>query len=960
MRRLVSATAVLLVTAALVGAPQLTTPAVADSTPVMPGASGDRTLSIGGTSDGATQAKRAASAHLAAGSGAPHSKGNSAAGSGVAGANAAENGVYPVGNGVVDAQVLATAAFGPGWDSAQYITTPPAYGTNAQIDNLGGFGSDGSSALLTTGNAAWAGEPNLFQSSSRDSGGGIVRGDNTYDVTILKITFSVPAGVNCLSLNFRFYSEEVPEFTTRGYNDAFVAELDRNTWDTTGTTVTAPDNFARDSNGKLVSANNSGALAMSDRMAAGTTYDAATPVMVAQTPITAGSHSLYLSIFDQFDAVYDSAVAVDNVKLDNRSGCTTGIPDIPLPVIFVPGITGTYLNTAGGDEAWPRAVQTFLSRSDSHLDQLQLKDDGDTNCDGCTIRPGRVILSVGVPHVYTQDAYQPTVDFFVKAGFHYDEDGVPQSGENFFMFGYDWRRSAEHNASELLDFIDTVLAATGAPKVNILAHSQGGLVAEAAVNRARIVGKVNRLVTLGTPYLGAGVVVGLLHYQTPCLNDIPVVKWCALNPEEVQRLAKNMTGMLQLLPSDEYFNKVGSPVNIKYDADGNGSVDGYLSIPQYLNLYNDTAVYNRPLIEQAEQWHRGYDAWHQADADMGFQRIYSTGYWTIWAIDVDQVQVCNVLNGAPHCHTEVQGKAHNDEGDGKVPVGSAYLDPGHDVKVDGLEHQALAQSGRSLGMALATLRGNGAIKYDSQTLASIAAAGGHVAQAGEPAPTLSGTELTASGPVWGYLTDQDGWRNGVIEPSTGNSVADIPGSSFAPTTGGGVHSLTESGTTQGRWVATGPGEFSLVINAYANGVITRTVAFPRVGVVAGTVVKLSAIVTPVVSVPALDVDDNGDGTIDRTVPAMPAVTGTAATDAVRPTSTAVVAPSGSGRVSVALSATDDSGGSGVDHIEWWYAAGNQSGVYSGTPLDLPASGSLVFRATDRAGNVEWIKTVNLA
>ncbi len=44
-----------------------------------------------------------------------------------------------------------------------------------------------------------------------------------------------PKQANCLSFNFRFLSEEYPEFVADIYNDAFVAELDRSNWNA-GTT----------------------------------------------------------------------------------------------------------------------------------------------------------------------------------------------------------------------------------------------------------------------------------------------------------------------------------------------------------------------------------------------------------------------------------------------------------------------------------------------------------------------------------------------------------------------------------------------------------------------------------------------------------------------------------------------------------------------------------------------------
>jgi uncharacterized repeat protein (TIGR01451 family) len=201
--------------------------------------------------------------------------------------------------------------------------TPNAVSTTS----LTSFPTDGLSyAILTTGDSTLADQPNNSGSDGVNLGGGSVRGDTDLDVTIVKIDLAVPAGANCLALDFQFLTEEFPEFVGSSFNDAFIAELDSSTWTTSGSTITAPNNFAFDPSGDVISVNSSGVTSMTAGNASGTTYDGATPLLSAATPITAGAHSLYLSIFDQGDNFLDSAVFVDNVILGSvgPGGCEPG------------------------------------------------------------------------------------------------------------------------------------------------------------------------------------------------------------------------------------------------------------------------------------------------------------------------------------------------------------------------------------------------------------------------------------------------------------------------------------------------------------------------------------------------------------------------------------------------------------------------------------------------------------
>jgi len=204
---------------------------------------------------------------------------------------------------------------------------------------LDGFPTAGTTfGIMTTGDPLLADQPNTDDGSGRaNNGSGSTpapgtsdnfRGDTDFDTSILRMNVTVPNDANCVSMDYRFLTEEFPEYVGQQYNDAFIAEIDTSTWTDSGSTISAPGDFATKTGNSGVSVNGVGPIAMSDTEATGTTYDGATGLVTTKTPITPGAHSLFLSIFDQGDHVLDSAVFVDNIRFLNESAATCKPPEV--------------------------------------------------------------------------------------------------------------------------------------------------------------------------------------------------------------------------------------------------------------------------------------------------------------------------------------------------------------------------------------------------------------------------------------------------------------------------------------------------------------------------------------------------------------------------------------------------------------------------------------------------------
>jgi len=160
------------------------------------------------------------------------------------------------------------------------------------------------------------------------------------DVTVLEIGLLVPAGHDCLSFDFQFLSREYPTYVGSSFNDAFIAELDAQTWSVGfGGAIAAPDNYAVDGSGNPVTINSA---TMTAANAAGTPYGGGTDPLTAMTPITPGAHTLYLSVFDASDSSLDSVVLLDDLRTGATapgtcySGISPPVPTAVLDAIYVP------------------------------------------------------------------------------------------------------------------------------------------------------------------------------------------------------------------------------------------------------------------------------------------------------------------------------------------------------------------------------------------------------------------------------------------------------------------------------------------------------------------------------------------------------------------------------------------------------------------------------------------------
>lgn len=180
------------------------------------------------------------------------------------------------------------------------------------------------------------------------------------------------------------------------------------------------------------------------------------------------------------------------------------------PVIVIPGIMGTIL-TYGGEVVWP-PVNLNLIRSDMPLSDIV------TLTTQLTRNSAVLRLEADLSSVYKVIPYQmsPVGKAFADDRYHigtldtYRElcaAAAETAGENnVFFFGYDWRLDNEENGKMLKAYIESVCKARGVDRVNVVAHSMGGIVLSCYLKdclQQKTAPLVDIAVTVGTPFLGS-------------------------------------------------------------------------------------------------------------------------------------------------------------------------------------------------------------------------------------------------------------------------------------------------------------------------------------------------------------------------------------------------------------------------------------------------------------------------
>lgn len=254
------------------------------------------------------------------------------------------------------------------------------------------------------------------------------------------------------------------------------------------------------------------------------------------------------------------------------------------PLIFIPGVTGSQLVGVDGHILWP-PEGPGASRATTDLTQDFVR---------LSLNPATAPHeAITVTDVIRDDGpsvpvYGPLLSHLTSAG-GYKEYAVnnnparrtaagcdmtqEKQQPTLFVFAYDWRRSNVDSAAALADYVDCVQRFYPGKKVDILAHSMGGLIARRYILDHP--GTVDQLITVATPFLGSPKPLYQILNGTTGIGYSDAAT-SALYGTELRDMLEYYPGIHELMSTRSYFDLGGRPYAIQQRDDDVGKlVDTY-------------------------------------------------------------------------------------------------------------------------------------------------------------------------------------------------------------------------------------------------------------------------------------------------------------------------------------------------------------------------------------------------
>ena len=336
--------------------------------------------------------------------------------------------------------------------------------------------------------------------------------------------------------------------------------------------------------------------------------------------------------------------------------CTFNNIKTKTPVLIVPGLLGTELKD--GDELlWADLDRMVTNISDNFMDPLAFNKDLSSSDESIAAHD-----TIAVAKLFGIDVFDYTnglINEFKNQGYI--------EGENLFTFPYDWRYgvtgeydNGKNNSDLLGEKINEILQQTGADKVDVVAHSLGGLVVKQYVAEHAAGHHIGKAVFVGVPNTGAPKAVKVLVQG----DNLDIL---GLNDQEIKKISQNMPAVYDLLPSQQYYDRAGTFIYlVNYPNAFSEPTEKDLNYQESKDYLLQDKGLNSTAMSNAEGFHtKNFDDFDLRAAGVELYAI--NGCKTATMTGFVQVDYTNIFGKENTDYARVELKT----GDGTVPIQSA-------------------------------------------------------------------------------------------------------------------------------------------------------------------------------------------------------------------------------------------------------------------------------------------------
>ena len=558
------------------------------------------------------------------------------------------------------------------------------------------------------------------------------------------------------------------------------------------------------------------------------------------------------------------------------------------PVLIVPGLMGTELENSNG-LLWADLARMVTDVGDSFLDPLAFNSDltqSDQTVSALNIIQSENVL--GIKFDYSGGL----INEFESQGY---TEGTG-SNDTLFTFPYDWRYGASGkyadgttNADLLAKKIQDILTQTGAEKVDVVAHSLGGLIVKQYAMEHPADNHIGKAVFVGVPNTGAPFALKVLLQGDSF--GIPF-----LSQDEMKKVAENLPVSYDLFPSQQYFDTKGSFVKVvsEDDFDKLNYSENNLSYADSENFLTAGHNLNLTALNNSENLHTpDFDNFDLRTAGIDLYSI--DGCKTATISKITEVDKKNIFGVSSVDYKRPQFSP----GDNTVPLESSTNLPIDDTNKFYLlqaDHSKMLGQDGSKEEIVNLISGsnlNVNSKFITQDISRC---------------NLKGKAISVFSPVNIFVTDQNGNQLGLA--SDGSVINEIPGADFQligghkflflPTDGGQVYAINLTGTDTGT--------FTIEADDIQNSQTAKTEVFSNLAVTPALTGNIN--INPSDNSTTLSVKQDANSSAQIILPNS-TLKGANVDDDISPVS---VATFSAGQINV--NATDNENGSGIFGIHY--------------------------------------------